>query len=252
LYTYSKSIDDDSILGGQGPVATTSTTGNGFGAGTGTGTATQSPQVPVIAQNWLRADAERGLSTFDQRNLLTLQAQYTTGVGLGGGSLFGGWRGKVLKRWTFVSQITAGSGLPETPIYLAAVPGTGITGSIRPRVTGAPLYSAPPGRYLNPAAYAAPLSGQWGDARRNSITGPNQFGFNASVGRTFRLKDRYNLDLRVDSTNVLNHVVFTSWNTTLNPASNPALAQAATSPLFGLPASTNPMRSLQTTMRLRF
>jgi hypothetical protein len=252
LYTYSKSIDDDSVLGGQGPVATTSTTATGFGTGTGTGTPTQAPQNPVIAQNWLRPDAERGLSTFDQRNLLTLQAQYTTGVGLGGGSLFGGWRGKVLKRWTFVSQITAGSGLPETPIYLAAVPGTGITGSIRPRVTGAPLYSAPPGRYLNPAAYAAPLSGQWGDARRNSITGPNQFGFNASVGRTFRLKDRYNLDLRVDSTNVLNHVVFTSWNTTLNPASNPALAQAATSPLFGLPASTNPMRSLQTTMRLRF
>jgi hypothetical protein len=253
LYTYSKSIDDDSALGGQGPVATTSAAGiAGGGTGNGSGTAAQSPQTPVIAQNWLRPDAERGLSTFDQRNLLNLQAQYTSGVGLGGGSLFGGRRGKVLKRWTFVSQVTAGSGLPETPIYLAAVPGTGVTGSIRPNVTGAPLYTAPVGRHLNPAAYAAPVSGQWGNAGRNSITGPNQFSFNVSVGRTFRLKDRYNLDLRVDSTNLLNHVVFTKWNTTVNPASNVALNSATNSPLFGLPASANAMRSLQTTMRLRF
>ncbi len=93
-YTYSKSIDDDSVLGGQGPVATTSTTG----PGATTGAANSSPQSAVVAQNWLDLNAERGLSTFDQRNLLNTQIQYTTGVGLGGGALLGGWRGKLLKR----------------------------------------------------------------------------------------------------------------------------------------------------------
>jgi len=160
----------------------------------------------------------------------------------------GGWRGKLLKRWTVLGQIAAGSGLPQTPIYLAAVAGTGVTGSIRPNLTGASVYDAPTGFHLNAAAYTAPLSGQWGDAGRNSITGPGQFTFNASLQRTFRLKDRYNFDLRVDSTNLLNHVVFTAWNTTLNPGPNPALS----SPLFGIPAAANAMRSLQTTMRLRF
>ena len=255
LYTYSKSIDDDSVLGGQGPVATTTTTGAGAGtsSGMGTGAATQSaPPTPVIAQNWLDLSAERGLSTFDQRNLVNAQVQYTTGVGLGGGALLSGWRGKVLKRWTVLGQITAGSGLPETPVYLAAVPGTGVTGSIRPSLTGAPLYAAPAGLHLNPAAYKAPVAGGWGDAGRNSITGPAQFNFNASLARTFRLKDRYNLDVRVDSINLLNHVVFTSWNTTLNPSSNPASSSALNSPLFGLPEAANAMRSLQTTMRLRF
>jgi hypothetical protein len=256
-YTYSKSIDDDSVLGGQGPVATTSTSsGSGGAAGPTTGSTTvatsSSPQTPAIAQNWLNLSAERGLSTFDQRNLVNAQIQYTTGVGLGGGSLLSGWRGKVLKRWTVLGQIAAGSGLPETPIYLAAVTGTGVTGTIRPKVTGASVYDAPTGFHLNAAAYTAPLAGQWGDARRNSITGPSTFTFNTSLARTFRLKDRYNLDLRVDSTNLLNHVVFTSWNTTLNPASNPALNTALNSPLFGLPAAANAMRSLQTTMRLRF
>jgi hypothetical protein len=260
LYTYSKSMDNDSVLGGQGPVATTTTTGAGAGTGTGTGSGmgtgttsqSQSSPTPVIAQNWLDLSAERGLSTFDQRNLVSAQVQYTTGVGLGGGSLLSGWRGKVLKRWTVLGQITAGSGLPETPIYLAAVPGTGVTGSIRPSLTGASVYAAPAGLHLNPDAYKAPATGQWGDARRNSITGPAQFNFNASLARTFRLKDRYNLDLRVDSINLLNHVVFTSWNTTLNPSSDPGFSQASNSPLFGLPTAANAMRSLQTTMRLRF
>ena len=86
----------------------------------------------TIAQNWLDLSAERGLSTFDQRHLLSLQMQYTTGMGIGGKTLMSGWKGTLFKEWTCLTQITVGSGLPETPIYLAAVPGTGVTGSIRP------------------------------------------------------------------------------------------------------------------------
>jgi hypothetical protein len=157
----------------------------------------------------------------------------------------------LLKRWTVLGQITAGSGLPETPVYLAAVTGTGVTGSIGPSVTGAPLFAAAAGHHLNPAAYRAPPSGEWGDAGRLNHR-PKPVIFNASLARTLRLKDRYNLDLRVDSTNLLNHVAFTSWNMTLNPTSNSASNMALSNPLFGLPAAANAMRSLQTTMRLRF
>jgi hypothetical protein len=166
--------------------------------------------------------------------------QYTTGMGLAGGTLLSGWRGALSKEWTFATQITAGSGLPQSPLYLAPVQGTGVTGTIRPNYTGAPLYAAPPGHFLNPAAYTPPLLGEWGNAGRNSITGPAQFTLNASLGRTFRLGDRFNLDLRVDSINALNRVNFTAWNTTVNSAQ------------FGLPAAANAMRSVQTTLRLRF
>lgn len=214
-YTYSKSIDD-TALGGWGP-----------------GTS-------VIAQNWLDLGAERGLSSFDQRHLMTLQMQYSTGMGVRGGMLMGGWKGRLMKEWTFTGQVTSGSGFPLTPIYLAAVKGTGVTGSIRPDTTGVSPYAAPQGYFLNPAAYAAPTSGNWGDAGRNSITGPAQFSLIASLGRTFRIRDRIMVDLRFDATNVMNHVTFPSWNTTV------------TSAQFGLPNSANPMRSLQTTLRARF
>jgi hypothetical protein len=220
-YTYSKSIDD-AALGGTGSASSGGQT------------------AAVIAQNWLDLSAERGLSSFDQRHLLKLQLQYTSGMGLHGGTLLNGWRGTLLKEWTLLSQITAGSGLRLTPVYLAAVQGTGVTGPIRPNYTGANLYNAPSGFSLNPAAYTAPLPGQWGDAGRDSITGPNQFSINASLARTFRLNDRFNLDLRVDATNALNHVTFTAWNTTVNSAQ------------FGLPVSANAMRTMQTTLRVRF
>ena len=245
-YTFSKSIDDDSALGGQGAILPTqlfSPPNGGSGNGgselvtvSGIGTASS----PTIAQNWLDLRAERGLSTFDQRQLLNAQLQYTTGMGLGGETLLRGWKGTLFKEWTFLTQITVGSGLPQTPIYVAAVPGTGVTGSIRPDYTGAPLYAAPSGLFLNPAAYTPPSPGQWGNAGRDSIIGPAQFALNASMGRTFRLHGRFNLDFRIDSTNALNHVTFTSWDTTV------------TSTQFGLPAAADAMRSMQATMRLRF
>ena len=139
-----------------------------------------------------------------------------------------------------MSQISAGTGLPETPIFLAATPGTGFTGAIRPDLTGASIYSAPAGYHLNADAFSAPVAGAWGTARRDSITGPDPFTLNGAMSRTFRLKNPFNLDVRVDGTNVLNRGVFTNWNTIVN------------STTFGLPVSANPMRSLQLTARLRF
>jgi hypothetical protein len=214
-YTYAKAIDD-AALGGRGQ-----------------GTA-------VIAQDWLNLAGERGLSNFDQRHLLTLQAQYSTGMGVGGGTLLSGWRGALFKEWTITTQINAGSGLPQTPIYVAAVQGTGVTGSIRPNYTGAPLYDAPEGFALNPAAVAKPAPGQWGNAGRDSITGPATFSLDASLGRTFRLGDRLNADLRLDASNALNHVTYQSWNTNINNAQ------------FGLPTAANKMRMAKISMRVRF
>jgi len=156
-----------------------------------------------------------------------------------------GWRGRLLKEWTLVTQANLGTGMPETPTYLAAVPGTGFTGTIRPSLTGASIYPSSSSTtatsvHLNPAAYSAPALGQWGTAGRDSITGPGQFSLDSSLERTFRPSGKYNLTFRVDSTNTLNHAVFSGWFTTVN------------SRQFGLPAAANSMRSLQTTIRMRF
>jgi hypothetical protein len=218
FYTFSKSLDDDSALGGQGA-------------------ATQS--TATIAQNWRNLSGERGLSTFDQRHLLTAQVQYTTGMGMAGGTLMSGWKGRLYKEWTVQTQITAGSGLPQTPIDSAAVV-SGYSAFVRPNVTGANLYAPPPGLFLNPAAYSAPQAGQWGNARKDSIIGPGQFSLNAAMVRTFRLDTKLSLDLQFASTNALNHVTYSTWQNSI------------TSTQFGLPAAANSMRDLQVLLRLRY
>jgi hypothetical protein len=192
----------------------------------------------AIAQDWLNLDAERAASPFDQRHQLTAQFQYTSGVGLGGGALAEGARGSLLKGWTITSQLTLGSGLPLSPVYLAAVPGTGVTGTIRADAVSAAM-DAPGGAYANPAGYSAPI-GHWGTAARNSIRGPAQFTFNAGIGRSLLVGERLTADWRIDAVNVLNVVTYAGVNTFVG------------SPQFGLPVQANAMRKLQSSLRVRF
>jgi hypothetical protein len=212
-YTYSKSIDD-SVLGGRGQGGS------------------------LVAQNWLDLSAERGLSNFDQRHLATFSAQYTSGMGMHGGTLLSGWRGAAFKGWTLLTNISVGSGLPETPSDSALrIGGASFPGSIRPEYTGLPVYAAPPGYFLNPQAYIAPPLGQFGNAGRDSIVGPSQFSLSSSLQRSFG-----KFDFRLDSTNTLNHVVFSSWTPNISNVQ------------FGLPAlgSANQMRIVVATLRWRF
>lgn len=229
-YTYSQALDDDAFLGGQGPLA----------AGSGT----QALPTASIAQNWNDLNAEWGRSSFDQRHILSASAQYTTGMGLGGGSLLSGMRGRVYQGWTISMVLGASSGAPLTPTYLTALNGTGYAGIVRPNRTSFPLYVSRNGRYLSSDAYTAPAPGQFGNAGRYSITGPRQITYDASLSRNLSLGKRLSLDLRADSFNALNHVAFTGYNTTISPSLD--------SPTFGLPSGANAMRTVQLTGRLRF
>lgn len=194
----------------------------------------------MIAQNWLDPRAERSLSSFDQRQLVNVTAQYTSGEGLRGGTLMSGWRGRLLKEWTLETTIAAGTGLPETPVYPEAVPGTGSNTILRPDLTGAPIRNAQNGAHVNAAAYTAPAPGEWGTAGRDSVTGPGLFTLDSALDRAFRPHGKLYLDLQIQSTNTLNHPAFTSWNTILGNAQ------------FGLPLGAGGMRNLQTVLRLRF
>jgi hypothetical protein len=193
-----------------------------------------------IAQDWHDLDADRGPSAFDQRHQVVAQLQFTTGMGIGGGALLDGMRGRLFNGWTVATQLNTGSGSPQTPLFLTIVPGTGVTGTVRADLTRVAADQIPSGYYANPAAYGAPASGQWGSAGRNSITGPAQFAFNGGLSRAFLLSNRVTLDWRLDATNLLNRVTYASINTIVG------------SPQFGLPVQANTMRRLQTSVRLRF
>jgi hypothetical protein len=123
----------------------------------------------ALAQNWLDLEAEYARSNFDQRHQVVATFEYATGAGILGGTLLDRMKGRLLKDWTFTSQITTGSGTPVTPTILFPLTGTGISGSIRPSLTGEEIKSGD--AYANPAAFTAPTPGEWGTAPRYAFNG---------------------------------------------------------------------------------
>jgi hypothetical protein len=197
------------------------------------------PQSLAIAQDWLNLDAERAPSSFDQRHLVTFELQYTTGVGVAGGTLVDGLWGTLYKDWTFTSQMRTGSGLPLTPVAFSVVSGSGVVG-VRPSLTGVPVSPTESGFYANPLAFTPPAPGTWGNAGRNSIRGPKQFSLDATLARVFRLRGRLNLEFRIAATNVLNRVTYSSINTIIS------------SPQFGQAIAANQMRRIQMRFGFKF
>jgi trimeric autotransporter adhesin len=194
-----------------------------------------------IAQNWLDYSAERGLSSFDARHNLSIQAQYGTGTGRAGGTLLQGWKGTLLKDWTVSSMLTFRSGNPFTATVggnRSQVAGTAVSNTVRANATGLPIDAA--GMLFNMAAFAEPLAGEWGNAGRNTIPGPTTLFLNGGIGRIFRLGERRSVDIQVQGQNVLNRVVITNWGTVLG-ANN-----------FGLATNAAAMRRITLSLRFRF
>ncbi len=197
----------------------------------------------VQAQNYLDTAAERALSNTNRTHVLNANWQYSTGVGRTGATMVNGWKGALVKDWTFTNTITVSSGFPLTPTVggiRSTTTGTGITGNLRASATGLPVGDAPAGEPFNFAAFTTPATGQFGNAGRNTITGPSQFNLSASLGRVFRIGERKSIDLRFDATNALNHVTFRSFYTTIGSNN------------LGLLANPSAMRSMTATLRFRF
>jgi trimeric autotransporter adhesin len=215
LYTFSKSIDDASSIGGGGT---------------------------VYAQNALDLSAERGLSAFDRRHVLNGSFILTSPVGEQGLLRGRGWKETLLKDWTLNGTVVAETGVPLTARVLgnqANIAGTGAVGSGRANATGLDINSGT-GQF-NLLAFTLPASGQYGNAGRNTIPGPGLFNINFSFGRAFKVIDeRKRIEFRVDSNNPLNKVNISSYYTIVN-ATN-----------YGLPSSVGSMRSLTAVVRFRF
>jgi hypothetical protein len=216
LYTFAKSIDHVSSFGG--------------GGGT------------VVAQNDKDLHAERGLSSFDQRHVFSLNYMLTSPFGEGAArAQVHGFTGRLAAGWTLTGGLTVRSGSPFTAMVLGNLAnsgGTGAVGSGRADATGLPVASDV--GFFNLLAFTTPPAGRFGNAARNTIPGPGQVSLNASFGRGFRLGERRNLDLRVESNNFVNHVSITRIGATVN-ASN-----------FGLATGAAGMRTVNCVMRLRF
>jgi hypothetical protein len=134
----------------------------------------------------------------------------------------GGVGGYLLNNWEFAPLVRLVSGTPFNVTENQDVSFTGSGGDRPNLVPGVPIYSPTKikaatlyaGRvYLNPNAFTANLvPGTQGNISRNTFRNPIYFQNDAQISRIFPIHEKYNLSLRMEAYNVLNHPSFGSGN----------------------------------------
>jgi outer membrane receptor protein involved in Fe transport len=216
-YTYSKSIDDASSIGGG---------------------------ATVVAQNDLDIAAERGLSSFNQEHRFVADYLYELPFGKDKKWLTAaGAPQKILSGISVSGNVLLASGFPFSPRFFGRSTDLtrGTTGAARPDATGQSIEVGNPTiqQWFNTAAFAAP-AGVFGTAGRNTIIGPGTVQFDMAISKNIQVKEMQGMELRLSASNVFNTVHFISIDSTFG------------SPTFGQVTAAGAMRKAQLTARYRF
>jgi hypothetical protein len=91
-----------------------------------------------------------------------------------------------------------------------------------------------------------------GDLGRNVVRAPGQFSANISVGRTFDVRERLRLTIRMDAFNAINHTNFSPPASSLAVSTNAAGTPIFNSTTYGLITATGQARFLQLVARIEF
>jgi len=197
VYTLSKALDDGDSLN-------QTTAGN----------------APGLVSNPFNLAADKGLATYDARNVGVVNVLYD--LPFGRGQAFArdveGWRDKVVSGWTVSSIVTAQSGFPFTPQLSYNPSNNGDTRNpvrpfLNPNFTG-PVILGNPNQWFNPAAFLAPPvnSGFYGNVGRDTYIGPGLATWDFSVLKNTRIRESLNLQFRAEIFNLLNRANFNTPN----------------------------------------
>ena len=201
-------------------------------------------------QNQSCRACDRSDTNIDVRHTATSNAIYQLPFARGA-RILGGWE---------VSGIgTASTGRPVniTLSRKANQLPDGNTGSQRPDlVPGASIYAANQsiGNWFNPAAFAIPAAGKWGNLGRYVARGPGYYEIDTALQKRFRLTEAVGLKFRAEAFNLFNHPIFASPSGSLgsNPVSPSASFGKITSILNTGAVGTGTPRRLQFALRLDF
>ncbi|HTQ62912.1 MAG TPA: carboxypeptidase regulatory-like domain-containing protein [Candidatus Solibacter sp.] len=193
VYTWSKTLDDGDSLN-------QTTAGN----------------APGLVSNPFDLAADKGLATFDVRNVGVINAIYELPFGRGKiyASDLVGWKEALVSGWSMASIITAQSGFPFTPQLSYNPSNSGDTRNpvrpfLNPNFTGN-VITGNPSQWFNPAAFIAPpsASGFFGDVGRDTYIGPGLATWDFSVLKDTKIREGMSLQFRAELFNILDRANF--------------------------------------------
>jgi hypothetical protein len=97
-----------------------------------------------------------------------------------------------------------------------------------------PVIEGNPSQYFNPAAFAPPASGTYGNVGRDTLVGPGTRTVDLSAAKIAHVSERLKLQFRAEVFNVPNHTNFATPNTVVFSS-----ASATPSPTAGLITATS-------------
>lgn len=166
-------------------------------------------------QNAYNVAANYGLSTLDTRNTLNGSATYELPFGEGKHFALHGLVDEIAGGWRATGVFQVHSGIPFTPTVGSQDLSNSYASACNcgfawfPNRVGNPSVAHPSiSQWFNTAAYAAPANGTFGNAGRDSLTGPAWRDLDLSLGKAFQLIEGIRLEVRADSFNILNHPNF--------------------------------------------
>jgi hypothetical protein len=166
----------------------------------------------LVPQNVSCPACERASGFWDARHVFNANAVYQLPFGPGKPYLNQpGIVNSLAGNWELTSTVVARTGFPVNVLInrsSADVP-DGNTADQRPDlVPGVPL--TPPGgstiaEWINPAAFAVPAPGTFGDAPRDLARGPGAWQIDMGIGKQIPLTERVRLEFRAEFFNIFNH-----------------------------------------------
>ncbi len=162
--------------------------------------------------------------------------------------------------WSLSGITTLQSGFPLSPQLGYNPTGNGDTRNpVRPnRAAGfsGPLYAKTVRQWFNPAAFAAPYPGTFGNVGRDTLSGPGLAELDFAVSKSTTIHERLRAQFRAEFFNVLNHANFTTPNAVVyssGPTPKTPTVEAAPSPTAGvISATATTSRQIQFGMKLLF
>ena len=199
-YTFSKGMDIDSSILSGGAQNDTSTLLNPY-----------------------NSKLSRGVASFSLKHVFNSNYSYELpfgqGKAFGGGST--GWVDKVISGWQWNGILTLQSGFPITPAAGQNRSGNGDSRNPdvvnhNPDFQGKVILGADgfkkTGQYFDPNAFLLPTAGTFGNVARGTFRGPRFFNMDTSFFKRIPVTERWNLQLRAEFFNILNHANFDTPN----------------------------------------
>ncbi len=198
-------------------------------------------------------EADRSVSGFDLPNIFSGSFVYDIPVGKGKSfSTHNNAVDYIVGNWQVGGILSAHSGQPfDVTMSNGDFTSTGNTVE-RADLLSSNVYanSTDPRYYLNTAAFISPAPATFGNLGRNTLRAPSFSNLDVSLTREFPIKERMNLNFRVDAFNISNEVVLGIPSSTLTPGSN-GLSNGSTN--FGqITGTANSERQVQFSMKLSF